>query len=138
MCTCGREPETTLLYLLRCNLYSTQRLEPLNNVCIPNPSQEYYSNEKLLNILYMDQKILIVLWTRKYWKLQSNFWKYLNVFMTPFLSILKTFCHNGTYFLVFLKKFRYMYRTCFKRHVTFSMFCVLFSLVLAFFISCNL
>ena len=61
MRTCGREPETTLPYLLRCNLYSTQRLELLNNVCIPNPSQKYYSNEKLLNILYMDQKILIVL-----------------------------------------------------------------------------
>ena len=30
-----------------------------------------------------------------------------------------------------------MYRTYFKRHVTFSKFCVLFSLVLAFFISCN-
>ena len=31
-----------------------------------------------------------------------------------------------------------MYRTYFKRHVTFSKFCVLFSLVLVFFISINL
>ena len=29
ICTCGLEPETTLHYLLRCNLYSTQRLELL-------------------------------------------------------------------------------------------------------------
>ena len=50
MCTCGLEPETTLHYLLRCNLYSTQRLELLNNVCILNPSLKNYSNKKLLNI----------------------------------------------------------------------------------------
>ena len=35
MCTCGRERETTLHYLLRCNLYSTPRLELLNNVMYP-------------------------------------------------------------------------------------------------------
>ena len=34
MYTCGFEPETTLHHLLRCNLYSTQRLELLINVCI--------------------------------------------------------------------------------------------------------
>ena len=50
MCTCGREPETTLHYLLRCNLYSTQRLELLNNVCTLNPSLKNYSNEKLSNV----------------------------------------------------------------------------------------
>ena len=38
MCTCGPEPETKLLYLLHYNLYSTQKLELLNNVYIPNPS----------------------------------------------------------------------------------------------------
>ena len=37
MCTCGLEPEATLYYLLRCSLYSIQRLELLNNVCILNP-----------------------------------------------------------------------------------------------------
>ena len=51
MCTCRREPETTLHYLLRCNLCSTQRLELLKNVCILNQSLRNYSNEKLLNIL---------------------------------------------------------------------------------------
>ena len=51
MSACGREPETILDYLLRCNLYSTQRLELLNNECILNPSLKNYSNEKLLNIL---------------------------------------------------------------------------------------
>ena len=51
MCTCGLEPETTLHYLLRCNLYSTQRQELLNNVCFLIPTLKNYSNEKLLNIL---------------------------------------------------------------------------------------
>ena len=51
MCTCGCEPETTFPYLLRCNLYSAQRLELLNNVCILNPSIKNYFNEKLFNIL---------------------------------------------------------------------------------------
>ena len=51
MCICGPEPETALHYFLHCNLYSTQRLEILNNACILNPSLKNYSNEKLLNIL---------------------------------------------------------------------------------------
>ena len=51
MCTSGRQSETTLHYLLRCNLYFTQRLELLNNVCILNSPVKHYSNEKLLNIL---------------------------------------------------------------------------------------
>ena len=51
MCTCGREPEATLHYLLCCSLYSTQRLELINIVCILNPSLKNYSNVKLLNIL---------------------------------------------------------------------------------------
>ena len=33
MCTSSLEPETTLHYLLRCNLSSTQKLKLLNNVC---------------------------------------------------------------------------------------------------------
>ena len=51
ICTCGLEPETTLHYFLRCSLFSTQRLELLNNVFILNPSIINYSNEKLLNVL---------------------------------------------------------------------------------------
>ena len=51
MCTCGLEPEKTLHYLLRCSLFSTQRLELFNNVFILNPSIKNYSNEKLLNVL---------------------------------------------------------------------------------------
>ena len=51
MCTCGHELETALQFLLHCNLYSTQKLELLNNVYILNPSLKSYSNENLLNIL---------------------------------------------------------------------------------------
>ena len=51
MYACGLEPETALHYLLRCNLYSTQKLELLNSVYILDPSLKNYSDEKLLNIL---------------------------------------------------------------------------------------
>ena len=33
MCSCGKEPETTLHYLLQCDSYSIYRIELLNNIC---------------------------------------------------------------------------------------------------------
>ena len=51
MCSCGLEPETTLHYLLRCNLYSDLRTELLNDICALNPTLKKLSHEKLLNIL---------------------------------------------------------------------------------------
>ena len=51
MCSCGKEPETTLHYLLRCDLYSIYRLELLNDVCALNGSLKNSSEEKLLKIL---------------------------------------------------------------------------------------
>ena len=42
MCPCGLEPEATLHYLLFCNLYSTQKLELLNNVYTLNPFPKNY------------------------------------------------------------------------------------------------
>ena len=38
ICTCSHELEATIHYIFCYNLYSTQRLELLNNVCILNPS----------------------------------------------------------------------------------------------------
>ena len=51
MCSCGKEPETTLHYLLRCDLYSIYRLELLNDICTLNGSLQNSSEEKLLKIL---------------------------------------------------------------------------------------
>ena len=73
-------------------------------------------------------------------KATFTFLKICERFKAPFLTILKkkiflmvfTF---RTYFILF--QFRYLYRTYFKRHLTFNKSFVLFSLVLAFFISCN-
>ena len=48
MCSCGKEPETTLHYLLRCDHYSIYRLELLNDICALNGSLENSSEEKLL------------------------------------------------------------------------------------------
>ena len=124
MCTCGCKPETTLHYLLCCNLYSTQRLELLNNVCILNPSLKNYSNEKILNILLygseefncnMNKEILKA--TTKFLKISEYFngplfWPSLKRFVIMVLTFRIYFC--------FFFNFRYMYRTYFKWHVTFS------------------
>ena len=51
MCSCGLETETTLHYLLRCNLYTDLRTELLNDICALNPTLKKLSHKKLLNIL---------------------------------------------------------------------------------------
>ena len=51
MCSCGKERETTLHYLLRCGLYSIYRQGILNDNCALNGSLENSSDEKLLKIL---------------------------------------------------------------------------------------
>ena len=51
MCSCGKETETTLHYLLRCDIYSIYRLELLNGICALNESLKNSSEEKLLKIL---------------------------------------------------------------------------------------
>ena len=51
MCSCGKKPETTLHYLLRCDLYSIYRVELLNNICALNKSLKNLSEENLLKVL---------------------------------------------------------------------------------------
>ena len=51
MCSSGKEPEATLHYLLRCDLYSIYRLELLNDICALNESLKNFSEENLLKIL---------------------------------------------------------------------------------------
>ena len=51
MCSCGKEPETTLQYLLRCNLYSIYWLELLNDVCAFNKFLKNLLEENLLTVL---------------------------------------------------------------------------------------
>ena len=124
-------------FITSCGLISSptkERLELLHNVYILNPSLKNYSNEKLLNILLYGSEGFNCNMNKEILKATMKFLK----ISKPFLNIV---CPNGTYFshiFQFFFKFRYMYRTYFKRHVTFSKFCVLFGLVLAFFISCNL
>ena len=47
MCSYGLEPKTTFHCLLRCNVYSALRVEPLNNVCSYTPSLNSSSNNNL-------------------------------------------------------------------------------------------
>ena len=51
MCSCGKEPETTLHYFLRCDFYSIYRLELLNDICALNHSLKNILKENLLKVL---------------------------------------------------------------------------------------
>ena len=51
MCKCGKEPETTFHYLLRCNIHSSHRTELLNDICAINSSISDFPENKLLNTL---------------------------------------------------------------------------------------
>ena len=51
MCKCGLETETTLHFLLRCRMYSTNRTKLLDDIYTVASSLTNYPNEKLLNIL---------------------------------------------------------------------------------------
>ena len=51
MCSCGKESETTLHYLLRCEFYSIYRLELLNDICVLSHSLKNTSEENLLKVL---------------------------------------------------------------------------------------
>ena len=51
MCSCGKESERTLHYLLRYDIYSIYRLELLNDICAFNHSLKNISEENLLKIL---------------------------------------------------------------------------------------
>ena len=51
MCSCDKEPETTLHYLLRCEFYSIYRLELLNDICALKHSLKNISEENLLKVL---------------------------------------------------------------------------------------
>ena len=142
MYTCGLELGTTLHYLMRCYLYSTQRLELLNNVCIVNPSLKSYFNKKLLNILLygsedfscnMNKEIMKA--TIKFLKICERFngllfWPSLKIFV---LMVVTFRIYFNFYFYIYMYIYIYMHI-----QVTFSNFCVLFRLALTFFISYNL
>ena len=51
MCLCGKEPETTMHYLLHCDFYSMYRLEFLNDICALNHFLKDISESNLLKVL---------------------------------------------------------------------------------------
>ena len=51
MCSCGKETEPTLHYLLRCDFYSIYRLELLNDICALNNSVKKISEENISKVL---------------------------------------------------------------------------------------
>ena len=83
MCSCGLEPETTLHYLLRCNLYSDLRTELLDDICALNPTLRSLSHEKLLNILLYGSKNFSVNTNKKIIKSTIKFFKTSECFIGP-------------------------------------------------------
>ena len=51
MCSCVKEPETTLHYIFRCDLYSIYPLELLNDISALNKPLKNLSEENLLKVL---------------------------------------------------------------------------------------
>ena len=51
MSSCCKEPETTLHYILRCDVYSIYRLELLNDISTLYESLKNFLEENLLKIL---------------------------------------------------------------------------------------
>ena len=51
MCNCGAATETTIHYLLRCRLYSIQRVELLNGVYKLDSTLQNSSEDQLLTVL---------------------------------------------------------------------------------------
>ena len=56
MCSCGKEPETTLHYVFCCELYSIYRLELLHDIRALNESLKNFSEENLSKFYFMEQK----------------------------------------------------------------------------------
>ena len=83
MCSCGLEPETTLYYLLRCNLYSDFRTELLNDICALNPTLKKLSHEKLLNILLCGSEDFSFKTNKKIIKSTIKFLKTSECFIGP-------------------------------------------------------
>ena len=83
MCSCGKEHETTLNYLLRCDLYSICRLELLNDVCALNGSLKNSSEEKLLKILLYGAEDFSTQLNSEIWKDAMKFIKKSDRFSGP-------------------------------------------------------
>ena len=68
MCSCGKEPETTLHYLLHCDFYSLYIRELLNDICALKPFLKEYFERKSFNST--------TLWSRKFsFKIHSEILK---------------------------------------------------------------
>ena len=87
MCACGKEPETTLHYLLHCKFYSIYRLELLNDICDLNKSLKNSSIGNLLKILVYVAEDFTSQMKSEYLKCTIKFIKKTDRFSSPlFLS----------------------------------------------------
>ena len=86
MCSYGLEPETTLYYLLRCNLSSDHGTEVLNDICALNPTLKNLSDEKLLNIFLYGSENFSFNTNKKIIKSTIRFLKISERFIGPWIN----------------------------------------------------
>ena len=130
MCSCCKEPETTLHCLLRCDFYSIHRLELLNDLCVLNHSLKNVLEENLLKvILYRAEEFSfkinseILKCTIKFIKRQ------IALAVHYFLLVFSPLTKYLIFFYVFYVQF--MYRIYIERYMSYVNF-VLCCLVLLF------
>ena len=66
MCLCGKEPETTVHYLLHCDFYSFCQLELHNDICVLKESLNNFLEEISWKFYFMKQKISLPRWILKF------------------------------------------------------------------------
>ena len=99
MCACGSEVETTEHFLLRCHLYSPQRLELLENLEKVNSSLfNLNAKDKVIFLLYVSQSVTSKFFNYEFRKFTVNYIKENRRFDRPL------FCPNQ-YFLDFFYRY---------------------------------
>ena len=84
MCNCGAATETTIHYLLRCRVYSIQRVELLNGVYKLDSTLQNSSEDQLLTVLLYGSEKYALNVNKEILRLTINYLKASESFVQPF------------------------------------------------------
>ena len=89
MCSCGKEPETSVHYLLRCGLYSIYWLELLNDICALNKSLKNFF------LVFFSYQVFSIWYFFHVFYVKSVYRIYIKRYMSyvSFLSCVVLFCY---------------------------------------------
>ena len=83
MCNCGAATETTIHYLLRCRVYSIQRVELLNGVYKLDSTLQNSSEDQLLTVLLYGSEKYALNVNKEILRLTINYLKASERFVQP-------------------------------------------------------